>query len=70
MEELPGDVQRKIDSGEINEDPMWYFGRSGPSVEEVLDAEGSELAELEDRAREIEASTQQDSPPSRRRRNQ
>jgi hypothetical protein len=68
MERLPGDVQRKIDTGEA-EDPMWYVGRTGPSVEEVLDAEGPELQELEDMAKEIEEINQQVNPPSRRKRN-
>jgi hypothetical protein len=41
---LPGEVQRRIDSGDLA-DPMWYVGRIGPSVEDVLDATEGEIAE-------------------------
>ena len=44
--DLPGDVKRRIDSGEAP-DPMWYVGRVGPSVQDVLDADGDELARLQ-----------------------
>ncbi len=43
--ELPGDVLRRIETGEAP-DPMWYVGRTGPSVQDVLDAEGDELERL------------------------
>jgi hypothetical protein len=43
--ELPGDVRRQIDAGEIP-DPIWYVGRTGPSVQDVLDADGDELERL------------------------
>ncbi len=45
-EELPGEIQRRIDRGEIP-DPMWYIGRSGPGIQEVLDAQGPDLARLQ-----------------------
>jgi hypothetical protein len=39
---LPGDVQARIDSGEVP-DPMWYVGRLGPSALDVLHAGPEEL---------------------------
>src|SRR4051812_31158403 len=42
--DLPGEVRRAIQAGDL-ENPMWYAGRLGPSVSDVLHAEGEELAE-------------------------
>ena len=42
---LPREVQRQIDNGEIP-DPIWYVGRLGPSVQDVLDASDEELARM------------------------
>lgn len=52
--ELPGEIQRRIDEGEIP-DPMWYVGRMGPGAQEVLDAEGPELAEFQAAADEADS---------------
>ncbi len=52
--ELPGEIQRRIDEGETP-DPMWYVGRRGPGVQEVLDAEGPELAKLQAAADEADS---------------
>lgn len=43
--ELPGDVVRRIATGDIP-DPMWYVGRTGPSVQDVLDADDTEFERL------------------------
>jgi hypothetical protein len=62
--ELPGDVRRTIAAKEAPE-PIWYVGRVGPSVQDVLDAQGEELAHLERRVHEPNGNG---AAPSRRQR--
>lgn len=66
--ELPGDVQRRIASGEAP-DPIWYVGRIGPSVQDVLDADGEELARLTKREQSLPSNGNGNGhPPARNRR--
>lgn len=52
-ETLPADVRREIEA-RVLEDPMWYAGRLGIGVEEVLDANDETLARLTDEAKKVD----------------
>lgn len=56
MTDLPGEIQRRIDAGEMP-DPIWYVGRAGPSVQDILDAEGDELLRLQGREPAVACAT-------------
>jgi hypothetical protein len=64
--QLPGDVRRAILSRDTP-DPIWYVGRTGPSVQDVLDAQGDDLAKLRALVREP-ANNGNGQPKTRRRR--
>ena len=45
LDDLPGEITREILAGDY-QDPIWYAGRLGLSVQDALDATPAQLAEL------------------------